>query len=230
MKKLSNQPNQYLVALATVVLSGLISVGVAYLTFKLQSEQLVATRSAEMKARAYLSFLDRVGGSGHIKAVAQFQNAGKLLEKSISDGELQEVEDALSELPAELDAEFLMDPNAEFNLLRIVGSKDVRKTVDDIYYVLAYRHQALEVSGYPLKVQKVFIWMHPNLSDIRRDQVSVEGWELRNFLQKIPKSDENYIDAKVRDEERFSIVLAASMFEYLLELIREELDNGSTNA
>lgn len=229
MKKLSGQPNQYLIALATAVLSALVSVGAAYFTFKLQSEQLVATRNIEMKAGAYLSFLERAG-NGSIKAVSQIQNAGRLLEKSISDSELQEVEDAISGLPANLDTTFLVDLNAEFNLLRTAGSQDVRKTVDDIYYVLAHRHQALEMAGYPLKVQKVFIWMHPNLSDIRREQVSAEGWELRNFLQKISKSDKNYIDAKVGDEERFSIALAASMFDYLLDLIREELDSGSSNA
>lgn len=211
------------------MLSGLISVGAAYFTFKMQSEQLIATRSAEMRASAYLSFLDRAG-NGLIKTVSQIQNAGKLLEKSSTDSELQEVEDAISELPADLDAQFLVDLNAEFNLLRIAGSQDVRKTVDDIYYVLAHRHQTLEMAGYPLSVQKVFVWMHPDRSAIRREQVSAEGWELRNFLQKIPKSNESYIDLKVGDEERFSIALAASMFDYLLDLIREELDGSSSNA
>lgn len=229
MKKSSGQPNQYLIALATALLSGLVSVGAAYFMFKLQSEQLVATRNMEMKAGAYLSFLDRAG-SGSIKAVSQIQNAGRLLEKSISDSELQEVENAISELPTHLDTTFLVDLNAEFNMLRIAGSQDVRKTVGDIYYVLAHRYQSLEMAGYPLKVQKVFIWMHPNISDIRREQVSAEGWELRDFLKGIPKSDKNYIDAKVEDEERFSIALAASMFDYLLDLIREELDSGSRDA
>ncbi|WP_347331728.1 hypothetical protein [Marinimicrobium locisalis] len=181
-----------------------------------------------MKSHAYLNFLDKAA-EGEIKAVSQIQHAGKLLERSITDGELQEVEDAISQIPENLNTQLLVDLNAEFNLLRVAGSQKVRKTIDDLYYVLAHRYRTLELADYPIKVQKIFVGMHPNINNIRRGQLSAEGWELRNTLARLGESDHEYIELKVSDEERFSIVLAAAIFEHLLDLVVAELDAGPRN-
>jgi hypothetical protein len=132
------EPNPYLLAVLTAVLSGFFAVGGIYLTSELAKSRAVEGHTLETRAAAYMAFLNRAK-SDKGAVIARIQYAGTLARNSATDGEVQEVEDYLATISSHINADLLVELNQEFNLLRSVGSDAVRSTVEDLFLALAHR-------------------------------------------------------------------------------------------
>lgn len=216
-------PNQYLLALLTALLSGAFASLGVYLTAVAEEEKEKLALRAESKLSAYTSFLDAVA-TGESRVVRDVQYIATLAEQSATDSGLQKVENHIAKLSSSVDAALLVELNHEFNVLRIHGSEAVRRNVQDILSALAGRAGNLNLSEYPARIQEQYIAMHPEPASIRVENISEEVREPLTFYRSIPVSDESYIDLKVSDEERFSIVVGGLLFGHLIETIRRRVD------
>src|SRR5437867_7881745 len=89
------EPNPYLLAFFTALMSGLFAVGGIYLTSKATSRQIQLAQGIQSKSATYLSFLNKVQ-EGRSSVIGKIQYAGQLAAVSVTDGEVQEVEDYLA--------------------------------------------------------------------------------------------------------------------------------------
>ncbi|HBP87791.1 MAG TPA: hypothetical protein DD706_08855 [Nitrospiraceae bacterium] len=210
----------------TAFLSGLFAVIGIYFTSIFQEDQIKLSKRIDIRTTSYLAFLKKIN-SENSSVVAKIQYVGLLVNQSITDGEIQEVEDFLADLPSQINTEILVDLNQEFNLLRISGSTQVRKIVDDLFYVLLKRIDHIDFSNYSPEVEKTYITFHPYPNHISPKMLSADAKEFLAFVVGLPVSNKesSYIDLKVSDDERFSIVLAAKLLEELLLTIRNELES-----
>lgn len=219
-------PSPYFLAVLTAFLSGLFAVIGIYFTSIFQEDQIKLSKRIDIRTTSYLAFLKKIN-SENSSVVAKIQYVGLLVNQSITDGEIQEVEDFLADLPSQINTEILVDLNQEFNLLRISGSTQVRKIVDDLFYVLLKRIDHIDFSNYSPEVEKTYITFHPYPNHISPKMLSADAKEFLAFVVGLPVSNKesSYIDLKVSDDERFSIVLAAKLLEELLLTIRNELES-----
>jgi hypothetical protein len=203
-------------------MSGLFAVGGIYLTSKATSRQIQLAQGIQSKSAAYLSFLDKVQ-EGRSSVIGKIQYAGQLAAASKTDGEVQEVEDYLATLSPQIDAEFIVELNQEFNLLRTVGSPAVSKNVDDILYALAYRIDAIDISRYPKDVQITFVDWNPMKTSISPNDVTENIKDYLKWVQSLPYAKVSYFDEKVSAEQRFPIILSSTLFQALMSTISGEL-------
>lgn len=216
------EPNPYLLAFFTALMSGAFAAGGIYLTSKATIQQIELSQGIESKAAAYLTFLEKVH-EGQSSVIGKIQFIGQLAAASATDGEVQEVEDYLAILSPQIDTEFIIELNQEFNHLRTVGSPDVRKNVDDLLYALTYRIDAIDISRYPKDVQITFINWNPMREFMSPDKLTGDVKAYLIWAQSIPKSKESYFEEKVSEEQRFAIILSSILFETLLSTISNEL-------
>ncbi len=222
----NQRPSPYFLAVLTAFLSGLFAVVGVYFTSIFQEDQIKLSKKIDIRTTSYLAFLEKIN-SEKSSVVARIQYVGLLVNQSSTDGEIQEVEDYLADLPSQINTEILVDLNQEFNLLRISGSTQVRKIVDDLFYVLLQRIDHIDFSSYSPDVQKTYIIFHPSPKHISPKRLSDDAKVFLAFINGLPESDNeaNYIDTKVSEDERFSIVLAAKILEELLLTVRNELES-----
>lgn len=222
----NQRPSPYFLAVLTAVLSGLFAVVGVYFTSIFQEDQIKLSKKIDIRTTSYLAFLEKIN-SEKSSVVARIQYVGLLVNQSSTDGEIQEVEDYLADLPSQINTEILVDLNQEFNLLRISGSTQVRKIVDDLFYVLLQRIDHIDFSSYSPDVQKTYIIFHPSPKHTSPKRLSDDAKVFLAFINGLPESDSeaNYIDTKVSEDERFSIVLAAKILEELLLTVRTELES-----
>ncbi len=222
MNSENSTPNPYVLALCTALLSGFFAVLGIILTSSLQKDQVQLSKSLDFKVSTYNSFLQKVT-KGKSEAVSQIEHVSLIVGNAHSEGEIQEVEDFVSDLNPRIDTEFLVELNQEFNLLRISGSDSIRRNVDDILSALILDTDNIDISNYPVDVQYVYVMYTPNIKKIDPSHLHSDARKVYDFVSSMPKTKVDYFEAKVSDEERFAIVLTAKLFQNLITSLRQEI-------
>lgn len=196
---MKTQANQYYLVVLTALLSGLFSVIAIYSTFILQSDHLKVSKSADFKISSYITFLKNIS-QDHSSSLSKINYAGIVLKNSATDTEVQYLENYLAGIGSEIDEQFLVEVNTQFNILRISGSKNVKGIINDIMSCLVfYNAHSIDISKYPEYIQHTF----------------------NNF-----NGEQSYIEEKVPNEQRLSLILAADLYQHLLNVLRVEISNN----
>ena len=201
----SGNPNPYLIALFTAVLSGVFAISGFHFTAKLQAKNAITQKQYEYRAAAYASFL---GSMNRTKSpiIAEILSIGEISRHVATDREIQALEDNFARL-AELNNQYDISCQIDsvFCTLRLHGSGLVRKYCDDILTVLALREHDVHWSEYSIEIQEYRNkWVE--------DQNGIAyGWEER-----------------VTNEERVLFILLSTLYKNLLSQLRNELHGEST--
>jgi hypothetical protein len=197
---MEKQENQYHLVFLTAILSGIFSVVGIYSTSVFQADHLKVSKSADFKISSYITFLNKVP-QNHSSKLSKINYAGVVLKNSSTDMDVQYLENYLAGIESDIDEEFLIEINQEFNILRVSGSENVKEIINDIMSCLVFDSvHKIDISKYPDFIQHTF----------------------HNF-----SGEQSYIETKVTNDKRLSLILAAHLYQHLLSALGQEISNNA---
>jgi uncharacterized protein YpuA (DUF1002 family) len=189
--------------LCTALLTTLLSTGSSYFILSNQAKSEKVQFQFELKTSAYSTFLNSISKT-QSPIIAEILNAGKLINHSNTDMEIQYVEDSFERfVKLNGESKIYEQLDSHFNLLRLHGSEKVRNKCEDILTVLAYEEFKIDWTKYPQELQK-----------FRAEWLNVQ----KNGKQ-------SGIELKVRDDERIMFILLTALFQNLIDQLRTEMQD-----
>jgi hypothetical protein len=183
------------------MLAGIISIAGSWYISSRQIDALVLEERLSARREAYQSLVENLGQK-ESPQLSELMRLGSLAGRAVSDAEIQELEDRISIVVGRLHSyDTYIQLSSHLGVVRLHGSEEVNKIADDLLTIVAFRYYEVDLDRYP------------------RDLV--ESWERWKFLQK--EGISYGWETKVSPDERFTMIAASLLFDYLLESIRSEL-------
>jgi hypothetical protein len=194
-------PNQYVMALVTAILAGLVG----YFSANFQARQAVAQKQLEYRVGAYGVFIDKTDRS-RAPSISQILSIGAMADHLATDAEIQAFEDRIAGLLKKHDAQDLYwQMNSDLNVLRLHGSVRVAKTCDDILKALLLRDEEIDWADYSQEVSE----FHSRWK-MSQEKAVAYGWK-----------------DKISSEERLMIVTIAKLTQVLIQQLNLEIHDAT---
>ena len=208
-KRVPNPPKQqnpYAMAVFTAVLAGIFSIVGSYFTTQIQTRYAIVQKQLEYRAQAYSGFLEKIDRS-RSPVLSQILTIGSLVGRVAADSEVQNLEDRLADIFKKADIQDLYwQLNSDLNVLRLHGSRRVRRVCDDILKALSLQDSEIDWSLYSAETSQFY----REWRDTQKQRLSY-GWE-----------------PKIADDERLMIIVIGKLFELLIDELRHELQTQSS--
>lgn len=197
MKK-KKETNPYYLAIATAILSGLISIVGFHVSSEIQAKNAIIQSQYEFKIIAYNTFLSSIA-SHQSPILAEILNIGNLVKHAATDSEIQTLENEFQEL-IKFNQEYQMfwQLSNDFGPLRLHGSQKIKSICDDILAILALREHTVNWNEYPEEIR----------GSVRACKQSQSGMA--------------YIEERVTSDERIAMNIVSLMYGHLLNELRLE--------
>lgn len=200
---MKSNPNPYLLALFTAALAGIFSFAGSWYVSGKQIEAIVIEERLSSRRLAYQSFIESVTHDSS-PLLNRLLHIGSMADSVATDSEVQALEDEFAVVVQQL---YTFDTytklSSDLAIVRIHGSEAINRIADDLLYVVSFHHYKVDVKNYPESFQNYWI----SWNDAQKN-TNYLGWE-----------------PKISGEERFTAVISARLFSYLLETIRQELQD-----
>jgi len=224
----SKNPNPYVLAVLTALMSGVCALAGVYLASSLSGSQSLNHASHVARTAAYQQFFEAQAASKE-SLLAQLQYVEGLVDASFTDSEIQQVEDYIAEIVPLISTEKVIELTQSFTTVRGQASQLVLMRITDLFYALNDRSEEIRVSSYPHAFQAWFIELSPDNTRLRPQDVSPELRPLLRWLASFEKTGTAYFDVRVDESERFRVLLAAKIYGEIISQMNKDIHSQRRN-
>jgi len=207
LRRSNKHPNPYVMAIFTAILAaGFATLG-TYYTHQKQTQKFLLEQRLGSRKQAYTLFLEKIDREKS-PLLSRLLHLGSVAEHLATDGEIQTLEDAFEQITVALQSyDLYWQLSNDMSILRMYGSRTVVEYANDLLDLTSGKYWQISLQKYPRDVQVYFHkWKKHAALGV------AYGWKER-----------------ITSDERLTLILTARLFRNILETIRAEFENDSSD-
>lgn len=147
------EPNPYMIAFITAIMSGAISIVGNFIIINKQLEQALFQKVFDERTKAYSDFLRKSKFSDD-DSLGKLYRLYPIFAHATSDADYRDYFIELEKISSNLEANILFDKTAnDLAILHVYGSKEVIQICEDLRVILLSEPTLVKIEHYPKKIQ-----------------------------------------------------------------------------